>query len=117
MMFSIGASIIHPLLHMFRGCADECKLLFPSILRVCTTNTRASGSLIDPSWFTLETSRGIETYDSKLFMRATVVAFDMMVYIPALYAFTRIWHRTRSSRTQVLVPLIMIIAYRSTELR
>ncbi|KIM66625.1 glycosyltransferase family 57 protein [Scleroderma citrinum Foug A] len=66
------------------------------------------GSLIDPSWFTLETSRGIETYDSKLFMRATVVAFDMMVYIPALYAFTRIWHRTRSSRTQHAAFLILL---------
>ncbi|KAF9233237.1 glycosyltransferase family 57 protein [Melanogaster broomeanus] len=58
------------------------------------------GSWIDPSWFALETSRGIETPGGKLFMRATVLIFDALVYIPALYAFTRTWHGKSSSRTQ-----------------
>lgn len=66
------------------------------------------GSLIDPSWFAFEESRGIETYNSKLFMRSTVVALDMLVYVPALYAFTRIWHRSRSSRTQHASLLILL---------
>ncbi|KIN94855.1 glycosyltransferase family 57 protein, partial [Pisolithus tinctorius Marx 270] len=66
------------------------------------------GSLIDPSWFAFEESRGIETYNSKLFMRSTVVALDILVYVPALYAFTRIWHKSRSLRTQHASLLILL---------
>ncbi|KAL4064874.1 glycosyltransferase family 57 protein [Scleroderma yunnanense] len=66
------------------------------------------GSFIDPSWFALETSRGVETYASKLFMRATVVALDVLIYIPALYAFMRIWLRTRSSRAQHTAFLVLL---------
>ncbi|KIJ59031.1 glycosyltransferase family 57 protein [Hydnomerulius pinastri MD-312] len=58
------------------------------------------GAVIDPSWFALQTSRGIETSGSKLFMRVSVVALDALLYVPALYAFARTWHGTRSSRTQ-----------------
>ncbi|KAH7915868.1 glycosyltransferase family 57 protein [Hygrophoropsis aurantiaca] len=58
------------------------------------------GSLINPSWFDLYTSRGIESPESKLFMRASVVALDTLIYVPALYTFMRTWQGTRSSRTQ-----------------
>ncbi|KAG6379392.1 glycosyltransferase family 57 protein [Boletus reticuloceps] len=58
------------------------------------------GSWIEPSWFGLDTSRGLETPGNKLFMRASVITLDALIYVPALYAFTRIWHATRSSRTQ-----------------
>ncbi|KAF8552018.1 hypothetical protein OG21DRAFT_206018 [Imleria badia] len=58
------------------------------------------GSWIEPSWFALDASRGIETPENKLFMRASVIALDALIYVPALYAFTRTWHATRSSRTQ-----------------
>ncbi|KAG0696080.1 glycosyltransferase family 57 protein [Suillus ampliporus] len=56
------------------------------------------GSLFESSWFALQTSRGIETAGSKLFMRATVFALDILVYVPALYTFVRAWQGTRSSR-------------------
>lgn len=56
------------------------------------------GSLIEPSWFTLQASRGIETGGSKLFMRATVLILDLLVYIPALYTFVCAWQGMRSSR-------------------
>jgi alpha-1,3-glucosyltransferase len=56
------------------------------------------GSLIEPSWFTLQASRGIETGGSKLFMRATVLVLDLLIYIPALYTFICTWQGTRSSR-------------------
>ncbi|KAH7885017.1 ALG6, ALG8 glycosyltransferase family-domain-containing protein [Phlebopus sp. FC_14] len=68
--------------------------------RVSMIVRRASGSLVHSSWFSLYTSRGIETPGSKVFMRASVLLLDALVYIPALYAFTRIWHGTRSLRTQ-----------------
>ncbi|KAK9404183.1 dolichyl pyrophosphate Man9GlcNAc2 alpha-C3-glucosyltransferase [Crotalus adamanteus] len=45
--------------------------------------------LINPSWITLHTSRGYESQSHKLFMRASVLVADMLVYIPAviLYCF------------------------------
>jgi hypothetical protein len=62
-----------------------------------------SGSFVDPSWFALDASRGIETPGSKLFMRSTVILSDCAIYIPAAWLFTRVWHSDRSRRTQVLV--------------
>ncbi|OAX34579.1 hypothetical protein K503DRAFT_803468, partial [Rhizopogon vinicolor AM-OR11-026] len=56
------------------------------------------GSSLEPSWFTLETSRGIETPGSKLFMRSSVLILDVLVYVSALYTFVHAWQGTRSSR-------------------
>lgn len=64
--------------------------------------TASSGSRINSSWFTLDVSRGIESRDSTVFMRATVLALDALVYIPALLMFVRVWQATRSKKTQVL---------------
>ncbi|KAH9049839.1 glucosyltransferase [Lactarius hengduanensis] len=58
------------------------------------------GSWIDPKWFALDTSRGIETPTSKLFMRSTVILSDYAIYLPAAWLFTRVWHAGRSRRTQ-----------------
>ncbi|KAH9989678.1 glucosyltransferase [Russula compacta] len=58
------------------------------------------GSFIDPSWFALDASRGIETPTSKLFMRSTVILSDYAIYVPAVWLFTRVWHSGRSRRTQ-----------------
>ena len=63
----------------------------------------SSGSFIDPSWFALDTSRGIETTTSKLFMRSTVILSDYAIYVPAAWLFTRVWHSGRSRRTQVFL--------------
>jgi len=62
-----------------------------------------SGSSIDASWFALDTSRGIETLTSKLFMRSTVLLSDYAMYVPAMWLFTRVWHSGRSRRTQVFL--------------
>ena len=62
-----------------------------------------SGSFIDASWFALDTSRGIETPTSKLFMRSTVLLSDYAIYVPAVWLFTRVWHSGRSRRTQVFI--------------
>ena len=40
------------------------------------------GGLFNPDWFALATSRGIESADSKIFMRLTVIISDVIVYIP-----------------------------------
>ncbi|KAH9986714.1 glycosyl transferase [Russula vinacea] len=58
------------------------------------------GSFVEPSWFALDTSRGIESTGSKLFMRSTVLLSDYAIYLPAAWLFTRVWHSGRSRRTQ-----------------
>ena len=40
------------------------------------------GSLFNPDWFAFVTSRGLESADSKIFMRLTVIISDVIVYIP-----------------------------------
>jgi len=47
-----------------------------------------SGSWIEPSWFALDASRGIETDGSKVYMRATVLACDLL-YVWAVVIFAR----------------------------
>ncbi|KAG1739596.1 glycosyltransferase family 57 protein [Suillus lakei] len=66
------------------------------------------GSLIESSWFTLQASRGMETGGSKLFMRATVLVLDLLVYVPALYTFVRAWQGTRSSRKRHVALLTLL---------
>ncbi len=63
-----------------------------------------SGSWINSTWFALDASRGIEDPESKVFMRATVLVFDFLVYCPAVVLFTKIWQGNRSSRAQVNGP-------------
>lgn len=41
------------------------------------------GGLFNPEWFAFVTSRGIETAESKIFMRLTVIISDLVVYLPA----------------------------------
>ncbi|KZV90277.1 glucosyltransferase [Exidia glandulosa HHB12029] len=66
------------------------------------------GSWIDPSWFALDASRGIETPSSKVYMRATVLVLDALVYLPALFTFVRLWsgHRSQSSQHAALAMLL-----------
>jgi alpha-1,3-glucosyltransferase len=47
------------------------------------------GSLINPAWFALFTSRGSDDPDLKIFMRATVVISEYIIYIPAAVVFIR----------------------------
>ncbi|KAJ7459872.1 glycosyltransferase family 57 protein [Mycena latifolia] len=66
------------------------------------------GHWLEPSWVALDTSRGIETEASKIFMRSTVVLLDAVIYVPALLMFTRIWQASRSKRTQNLALVILL---------
>ncbi|KAG6897078.1 hypothetical protein C0992_004319 [Termitomyces sp. T32_za158] len=68
----------------------------------------AVGAWIEPSWFALGTSRGIETQGSRVFMRMTVIVLDLLVYIPALVMFARTWQGTRSMRTQHVALLTLL---------
>ena len=47
------------------------------------------GSLINPAWFALPASRGIEQQLLKVYMRATVIVSEYLVYIPAAVILNR----------------------------
>ncbi|KAK3695101.1 ALG6, ALG8 glycosyltransferase family-domain-containing protein [Podospora appendiculata] len=51
------------------------------------------GSLIDPAWFALYTSRGLHDPALKIFMRGTVVVSEYLIYIPAAVVFVRRFSR------------------------
>lgn len=51
------------------------------------------GALIDPSWFALYTSRGSDDPTLKIFMRATVVVSEYLIYVPAVVVFVRRFSR------------------------
>ncbi|KAK3337219.1 ALG6, ALG8 glycosyltransferase family-domain-containing protein [Cercophora scortea] len=51
------------------------------------------GSLIDPAWFALSTSRGLHDPTLKIFMRGTVVVSEYLIYIPAAVVFVRRFSR------------------------
>ena len=77
-----------------------------------------SGSRIDPSWLTLDSSRGIETQGSKNFMRFTVLLLDLLIYVPAVLYFVKVWLRNRSPKTQVNkltpTPTFALLTYNSS---
>ncbi|CAE6445127.1 unnamed protein product [Rhizoctonia solani] len=55
---------------------------------------------INPVWVALDASRGYESPTSKHFMRMSVLLLELLVYIPAVYVYTRIALPGRSRRTQ-----------------
>lgn len=51
------------------------------------------GALINPSWFALHTSRGLDDPALKIFMRATVIVSEYLIYVPAAVIFVRRFSR------------------------
>lgn len=89
-------------------CGIACVSVFLNrALQMILTSCRAY--FINPTWVALDSSRGIETTTSKLFMRTTVIVFDAVTYVPALFLFSRTWFSTRSKRTQDLAFLLLML--------
>lgn len=57
------------------------------------------GSYINPDWFALHTSRGIDDEKLKIFMRATVIVSEYLIYIPAVVIFVRRFSRLQNVHT------------------
>ncbi|TAQ87395.1 hypothetical protein B7494_g4279 [Chlorociboria aeruginascens] len=57
------------------------------------------GGFIDPSWFALYTSRGLDDPTLKIFMRATVIISEYFVFIPAAVIFIRRLSKLQSVNT------------------
>ncbi|KAJ1655715.1 Glucosyltransferase-like protein [Dispira simplex] len=63
---------------------------------------------VDPSWVALETSRGIETPESKLFMRSTVLVCELMVYVSALAVYFRRTPQSSWVQSQTVWLLVLL---------
>lgn len=73
------------------------------------------GSLIDPSWFELYTSRGSQDPTLKIFMRATVVVSEYLIFIPAAVVFVRRFSRLSGVATwTAAVALVAILMQPAT---
>ncbi|KAF2187012.1 glycosyltransferase family 57 protein [Zopfia rhizophila CBS 207.26] len=53
------------------------------------------GSAINPEWFALFKSRGLDDPSLKIYMRATVFISEYLIYIPAIIIFLRRYSRTQ----------------------
>jgi alpha-1,3-glucosyltransferase len=67
-----------------------------------------SGSFINAEWFALDKSRGMELQNLKIFMRATVILSEYLIYVPALIIFLR--HYSRSQGTGITSMSIALVA-------
>lgn len=73
------------------------------------------GSLIDPSWFALYTSRGSDDPTLKIFMRGTVIVSEYLIYIPAVVIFVRRYTRVSGVATwNAWVALVAILMQPAT---
>ncbi|KJZ73048.1 hypothetical protein HIM_07620 [Hirsutella minnesotensis 3608] len=69
------------------------------------------GALFDPAWFALFTSRGSDDPNLKIFMRATVIVSEFLIYVPAAVVFVRRFGRLSGIATWIgsiaLVAILM----------
>jgi alpha-1,3-glucosyltransferase len=73
------------------------------------------GGFIDPAWFALHTSRGLDDPMLKVFMRATVIVSEYLIYIPAAVIFVRRFSRYYGVHTwDAAVALVAILMQPAT---
>jgi alpha-1,3-glucosyltransferase len=59
----------------------------------------------------LHASRGYESVTSKLFMRGTVIAADLVLFLPAVYSFVATYHASLSWSKRVRPPIYLVLVY------
>jgi alpha-1,3-glucosyltransferase len=73
------------------------------------------GSLINPEWFALYTSRGSDDANLKIFMRGSVIVSEYLIYIPAAVIFVRRYSRLSGVSTwSAWVALVAILMQPAT---
>uniref|UniRef100_A0A674DD84 Alpha-1,3-glucosyltransferase n=1 Tax=Salmo trutta TaxID=8032 RepID=A0A674DD84_SALTR len=65
--------------------------------------------LINPDWVELHASRGHESYGHKLFMRATVLVADLLIYIPAVVLYS--FYVSEGSNKKKVCAVLCILLY------
>lgn len=73
------------------------------------------GSFIDPAWFALGSSRGLESQLLKVYMRATVLASEYLTYIPAAIILNQTFVSLRGvSKWESTIALVVVLMQPST---
>ncbi|OAQ24718.1 glycosyltransferase family 57 protein [Linnemannia elongata AG-77] len=67
------------------------------------------GAKINPDWFAWETSRGYESADAKLYMRSTVLVFELLIYISSIVVFTQRWFAHKPWTRQHTALLLILL--------
>ncbi|ORX88995.1 ALG6, ALG8 glycosyltransferase [Basidiobolus meristosporus CBS 931.73] len=67
------------------------------------------GQYFNPEWFLLDSSRGYESVESKLYMRATVIFFEYLIYIPAMVFFYKHWAKNTNWSTKNAALLLVLL--------
>ncbi|KAG9066500.1 Glucosyltransferase-like protein [Linnemannia hyalina] len=67
------------------------------------------GAKINPEWFAWETSRGYESTDAKLYMRSTVLVFELLIYISSIVVFTQRWFAHKPWTRQHTALLLILL--------
>ncbi|KAK5106295.1 Glucosyltransferase-like protein [Lithohypha guttulata] len=75
------------------------------------------GTLINPEWFALYSSRGYESQSLKVYMRATAIVSEYLVYVAALIIFIRHYSRSQGLGTTASnIALVAILMQPATML-
>ncbi|XP_062510066.1 dolichyl pyrophosphate Man9GlcNAc2 alpha-1,3-glucosyltransferase-like isoform X2 [Corticium candelabrum] len=64
---------------------------------------------INSTWVALYSSRGLESYDLRLFMRYTVLVADVLVYFPAVCVFCKLFCQSTNTMYKAVVALVMLL--------
>eukprot|EP01117_Protostelium_nocturnum_P009713 TRINITY_DN3471_c0_g1_i1.p1 TRINITY_DN3471_c0_g1~~TRINITY_DN3471_c0_g1_i1.p1 ORF type:complete len:489 (-),score=104.06 TRINITY_DN3471_c0_g1_i1:208-1674(-) len=64
---------------------------------------------IVPSMIELHSSRGIETEESKLFMRSTVLISEMIIYLPSILLFIYLFYASKKEDESRIYKLLFVI--------
>lgn len=62
------------------------------------------GTKLDPEWFALDTSRGLEAPGLKAYMRLTAIVSQIVVFLPAVWY----WIKTNTAKSSVVKRSIML---------
>lgn len=82
-------TIILPVTHWYFHDTTWWGLDYPPLTAYHSWILGQVGSFINKDWFALYQSRGLETPDLKVFMRATVYVSEHLVYVPAVIICVR----------------------------
>ncbi|KAK8218397.1 dolichyl pyrophosphate Man9GlcNAc2 alpha-1,3-glucosyltransferase-like protein [Phyllosticta capitalensis] len=73
------------------------------------------GNYIEPAWFALHTSRGLDDPNLKIFMRATALASEYLVYVPAVIFCLRRYARVQEVNTwEFAIALVAVLMQPAT---
>ncbi|KAI8870231.1 ALG6, ALG8 glycosyltransferase [Ramicandelaber brevisporus] len=78
-----------PIRQWYYFSPDHWRLDYPPLTAYVSWLCGFVGHHINPEWMALDTSRGFEDAQSKMFMRFTVIVLEYIVYIPAVVIFVK----------------------------